>query len=228
MPVWVVVTSGWGCSPQIRCQAIDFSVSKSVSSHLRTPPNRHLTPRNPQSAPLAQVLALGNQTHRHAREEQGGGDGKVLPPASSTLRRVELLHRSSFQLKSRADRERARDPVTKIPGVFDSARDSVPVAHDDSTTLLGICTHEAGRCLKVFKRTRPLPPIPPQDTTPAERPTERTDWSDAWLRVKTSRSDQTALRRNYFANADLVRSRATASGDLPKALCMGSSKRKSK
>jgi len=45
----------------------------------------------------------------------------------------------------------------KIPGVFDSARDSVPVAHDDSTTLLGICTHEAGRCLKVFKRTRPHP-----------------------------------------------------------------------
>jgi len=29
---------------------------------LRTPPNRHLTPSNPLSAPLGQVLALGDQT----------------------------------------------------------------------------------------------------------------------------------------------------------------------
>ena len=84
----------------------------------------------------------------------------------------------------------------KIPGVFDSARDSVPVAHDDSTTLLGICTHEAGRCLKVFKRTRPLPP---QDTTqpppPAEQPTERTACSRAWFSGKTPHDGQTAPRR---------------------------------
>ena len=71
--------------------------------------------------------------------------GKYLPPASSTLRRVELLHRSSFQLKSRADRERARDPVTKIPGVFDSARDRVPVAHHDKPTLLSISTQEGAK-----------------------------------------------------------------------------------
>ena len=65
------------------------------------------------------------------------------------------------------DREQTQCLFTeKIPGVFDSARDSVPVAHDDSTTLLGICTHEAGRCLKVFKRTRPLPPPSPLRTPP--------------------------------------------------------------
>jgi len=29
---------------------------------LRTPPNRHLTPSNPLSAPLGQMLALGDQT----------------------------------------------------------------------------------------------------------------------------------------------------------------------
>ena len=69
--------------------------------------------------------------------------GKYLPPASSTLRRVELLHRSSFQWKSRGDRERARDPVTKIPGVFDSARDRIPVAHHDEATLLSISTQES-------------------------------------------------------------------------------------
>jgi len=32
------------------------------SPRLRTPPNRHLTPSDPLSAPLDQVLALGNQT----------------------------------------------------------------------------------------------------------------------------------------------------------------------
>ena len=29
----------------------------------------------------------------------------------------------------------------KIPGVFDSARDILPVAHHDSPTLVGIYTH---------------------------------------------------------------------------------------
>ena len=110
----------------------------------------------------------------------------------------------------------------KIPGVFDSARDSVPVAHDDSTTLLGICTHEAGRCLKVFKRTRPLPP---QDTTqpppPAEQPTERTAWSGAWFSGKTPHDGQTALKRASSLGADPVRSRATPTRDFRKALCMG-------
>lgn len=71
--------------------------------------------------------------------------GKYLPPASSTLRRVELLHRNLFQWKSRGDRERARDPVTKIPGVFDSARDRVPVAHHDKPTLLSISTQEGAK-----------------------------------------------------------------------------------
>jgi len=33
-----------------------------ASPRLRTPPNRHLTPSDPLSAPLGQVLALGNQT----------------------------------------------------------------------------------------------------------------------------------------------------------------------
>jgi len=33
-----------------------------MSPRLRTPPNRHLPPSNPLSAPLGQVLALGNQT----------------------------------------------------------------------------------------------------------------------------------------------------------------------
>ena len=32
------------------------------SPTLRTPPNRHLPPSNPLSAPFGQVLALGNQT----------------------------------------------------------------------------------------------------------------------------------------------------------------------
>lgn len=32
------------------------------SPRLRTPPNRHLPPRNPLSAPLGQVLTLGDQT----------------------------------------------------------------------------------------------------------------------------------------------------------------------
>jgi hypothetical protein len=31
-------------------------------TRLRTPPNRHLPPSDPQAAPLGQVLALGNQT----------------------------------------------------------------------------------------------------------------------------------------------------------------------
>jgi len=33
-----------------------------ASPRLRTPPNRHLTPSDPLSAPLGQMLALGNQT----------------------------------------------------------------------------------------------------------------------------------------------------------------------
>jgi len=36
--------------------------------------------------------------------------------------------------------------------VFDSARDKLPVAHDDNPTLLGIHTHDAGWPSKVFKR----------------------------------------------------------------------------
>jgi len=34
-----------------------------TSPHLRTPPRRHLTPSDPLSASLGQVLALGDQTH---------------------------------------------------------------------------------------------------------------------------------------------------------------------
>ena len=110
--------------------------------------------------------------------------GKYLPPASSTLRRVELLHRSSFQLKSRADRERARDPVTKIPGVFDSARDRVPVAHHDKPTLLSISTQEGAKgwecsCEHIPRRRKrmcsaiterqPSPRMPAPSTRPYKR-----------------------------------------------------------
>jgi len=48
--------------PSTYCRANDFYVSKAVSPHLRTPRNRHLTPSNPLSTPLGQILALGNQT----------------------------------------------------------------------------------------------------------------------------------------------------------------------
>ena len=77
----------------------------------------------------------------------------------------------------------------------------------------------------MFKRTRPLPPITPQDTTQppphAERPTERTACSGAWFSGKTPRDGQTALKRASSLGADPVRSRATASRDFRKALCMG-------
>ena len=42
----------------------------------------------------------------------------------------------------------------KIPGVFDSAKDMLPVAHHDPLTLLSIYTHVMGWFPKVFKRTR--------------------------------------------------------------------------
>jgi hypothetical protein len=70
----------------------------------------------------------------------------------------------------------------KIPGVFDSARDRSPVAHHDSSTLLGIYTHamaDSQRCSSGHAQGA----THPQDTTPAaspaEAPTESTAWSGA-------------------------------------------------
>ena len=50
----------------------------------------------------------------------------------------------------------------KIPGVFDSAKDMLPVAHHDSLTLLSNYTHAMGWLPKVFKLTL------------SEQPTEKT------------------------------------------------------
>ncbi len=77
----------------------------------------------------------------------------------------------------------------------------------------------------MFKRTRPLLHITPQDTTQppphAERPTESIAWSGAWFSGKTPHDGQTALKRASSLGADPVRSRATPSRDFRKALCMG-------
>ncbi len=47
------------------------------SPHLRTPPNRHLTPSDPLSAPFGQVLALRDQTLM----DRTGEDGDAAPAA---------------------------------------------------------------------------------------------------------------------------------------------------
>jgi hypothetical protein len=75
------------------------------------------------------------------REEQGVSDGDEISARFLTYGRVE--HRHSACISRRHwDRARAgaRFVHKKIPGVFDSARDMLPVAHDDSPTLLGIYT----------------------------------------------------------------------------------------
>ena len=72
-------------------------------------------------------------------------DGTKSPPASSTYGRVEHRHRRIFESSTGIKCEQGQGLFTKkIPGVFDSARDMLPVAHHDSPMLLGIYTQSMG------------------------------------------------------------------------------------
>jgi hypothetical protein len=74
------------------------------------------------------------------REEQGGGDGKEPSARVLNLWRVERLHRHPSQWDSKPERESAQNSDTKIPGVFDSAREMVfPSLMTTLPTLLSSC-----------------------------------------------------------------------------------------
>ncbi len=57
-----MLTSCLGLVLQIHCRESETSVSKVRSPRLWTPSNRHLPPSDPLSAPLCEVLALGNES----------------------------------------------------------------------------------------------------------------------------------------------------------------------
>ena len=79
------------------------------------------------------------------RKERSGASatGEKLPPTSSTYGRAELRHRRIFESGTGMEREQQQGLFTKkIPGVFDSARGMLPVAHHDPHKLLSIYTHD--------------------------------------------------------------------------------------
>jgi hypothetical protein len=91
------------------------------------------------------VLTQGDPNLALLREEQGVSDGDEISARFLTYGRVE--HRHSACISRRhwdGARAGARFVHKKIPGVFDSARDMLPVAHDDLPTLLGIYTQDMG------------------------------------------------------------------------------------
>jgi len=98
-----------------------------ASPRLRTPPNRHLPPSNPLSAPLGQVLALGNQTlmdragqHRDAVPADLVAEVLTGDADSARAGRTENIHIQVIPLlsrgtrggrESRGHRRRASTPV---------------------------------------------------------------------------------------------------------------------
>jgi hypothetical protein len=117
---------------QIHCGASEISVSKVHSPHLRPPPHPNLPPSDPLSAPLGQVLSLGNQTlmngagqHRdavptHLVAEVLAGDADSARAGKTQdihIQVVPLLSRGARgDRESRGHRRRANAPVLLVMG----------------------------------------------------------------------------------------------------------------
>jgi len=96
---------------------------------------------NPRRCSPGTIL-LRPPLHAHGcrTEEQGGGDGKSLPPASSThggSNSSTGVHSRRNQRQPRAIRRGSH----KNPWRVRLRQGRSPVAHDDPATLIGICTY---------------------------------------------------------------------------------------
>ena len=85
--------------------------------------------------------------HRYWSKERGAGReqrGRNLRPLPQPMDGSNTAIGGYLSQALVQSASRGKVCSKKIPGVFDSARDMLPVAHDDSPTLLGTYTHVMG------------------------------------------------------------------------------------
>ena len=135
--------------------------TKAPASPLPHSPSKHCTRATRNSRPT--------------KEEQGGGDGKGLPPAPSTRGGSNSstgVHSRRNQRQPRAIKRGSH----KNPWRVRLRQGHSPVAHDDPATLIGICTH-SWRDPRKCSSGDTAEITPPLDTTQhaphAVQPTDR-------------------------------------------------------